>query len=63
MGFLFTHKGYSGPSILDLSHNVVKSIADVVAGNSSNSNSSSVSSSSSSKLVVNWNPSSIGTKF
>ena len=28
MGFLFTHKGYSGPSILDLSHNVVKSIAD-----------------------------------
>ena len=59
MGFLFTHKGYSGPSILDLSHNVVKSIADGSSKNnsSSNSNSSSVSSSSSSKLVVNWNPS------
>ena len=50
MGFLFTHKGYSGPSILDLSHNVVKSIADG-DGNSNSDNSRS------SKLVVNWNPS------
>ena len=23
-GFLFTHRGYSGPSVLDLSHNVVR---------------------------------------
>ena len=61
MGFLFTHKGYSGPSILDLSHNVVKSIADGSGENNSSSNSNSSSSSSSSnsssKLVVNWNPS------
>jgi predicted Rossmann fold flavoprotein len=44
-GFLFTHKGYSGPSILDLSHHVVNDSSH------SNNNSSSIS-----KLVVNWNP-------
>ena len=27
-GFLFTHQGYSGPSVLDVSHVAVRSLAD-----------------------------------
>jgi predicted Rossmann fold flavoprotein len=31
-GFLFTHRGYSGPSVLDVSHVVVRARADRVSG-------------------------------
>ena len=31
-GFLFTHRGFSGPSVLDLSHNLVRPLARAKAG-------------------------------
>ena len=67
-GFLFTHRGFSGPSILDLSHNVVRPLVrkqfDDVTSSSSSSSSSYGNDESSAvddngitslpSMVVNW---------
>ena len=64
-GFLFTHRGFSGPSILDLSHNVVRPLVRTTqAGDASSSSSSSNDDESSAadddgatplpSMVVNW---------
>jgi predicted Rossmann fold flavoprotein len=45
-GFLFTHHGYSGPSVLDVSHVLVRSRADAIASGSL----------ASARLTVQWAP-------
>ena len=58
-GFLFTHRGFSGPSILDLSHNVVRQMTRV-GGESSSSESAAVGdvvdggATPLPSMVVNW---------
>lgn len=60
-GFLFTHRGFSGPSILDLSHHVVRPLVRAQAGESSShisaDESSAVADDGATQLpsmVVNW---------
>lgn len=48
-GFLFTHRGFSGPSVLDLSHNVVRPLARGSAAADAVEESTPLPS-----LVVNW---------
>jgi len=56
-GFLFTHRGYSGPSVLDLSHNVVRPLARLAreGGASERDDEKSVDGTTPlPSLVVNW---------
>jgi hypothetical protein len=62
VGFLFTHRGFSGPSILDLSHNVVRPLVRTQGGIETSSTAGKVDQdcattdggSSLPTLVVNW---------
>lgn len=63
-GFLFTHRGFSGPSILDLSHNVVRPLVRKQTDDETSSSSDGKSDESSAldddgitplpSMVVNW---------
>jgi len=54
-GFLFTHRGYSGPSVLDLSHHLVRPLvrANEAKGGSLRDEDFDVGSSSP-RMVINW---------
>ena len=53
-GFLFTHRGFSGPSVLDLSHNLVRPLARANASSNQNADTAMDKSSPFPYLLVNW---------
>lgn len=55
-GFLFTHRGYSGPSVLDLSHHLVRPLvrANESKGGSLRDEDFDAPTSSSPRMVINW---------
>lgn len=55
-GFLFTHRGFSGPSVLDLSHHLVRPLvrSNVAKGGSTRDEDFEEPTSSSPKMVINW---------
>ena len=55
-GFLFTHRGFSGPSVLDLSHNLVRPLARAKAGGGGQEADTPLDAAAgtSPALVVNW---------
>ena len=55
-GFLFTHRGFSGPSVLDLSHNLVRPLARTKAGGGGQEADTPLDAAAgvSPALIVNW---------
>lgn len=56
-GFLFTHRGFSGPSVLDMSHHLVRPLVrsnSAKGGSTKDEDFDEATSSSSPKMVINW---------